>query len=61
MRMTLRTGLLASTVVLIGAVGFATLAGGEAGESLQGRPPEQVVQRGEYLVKIMGCNDCHTP
>jgi hypothetical protein len=20
-----------------------------------------VIQRGEYLVKIMGCNDCHTP
>jgi hypothetical protein len=22
---------------------------------------EQLVQRGEYLVKIMGCNDCHSP
>lgn len=43
------------------AAGFVTLAGGEAQESTQGRAPEQVVQRGEYLVKIMGCNDCHTP
>ena len=59
--MTLRTGLLAIAVVLIGAVGFVTLAGGEAQESTQGRAPEHVVQRGEYLVKIMGCNDCHTP
>jgi mono/diheme cytochrome c family protein len=61
MRMTLRTGLLAIAVVLVGAAGFVTLAGGEAQESTQGRAPEQVVQRGEYLVKIMGCNDCHTP
>ena len=61
MRMTLRTGLLAIAVVLAGAAGFATLSGGEARESTQGRAPEQVVQRGEYLVKIMGCNDCHTP
>ena len=22
---------------------------------------EQFIQRGEYLVKIMGCNDCHSP
>jgi hypothetical protein len=22
---------------------------------------EQIVQRGEYLVTIMGCNDCHSP
>jgi|SRR4051812_6946067 len=24
-------------------------------------PSEGRVKRGEYLVKIMGCNDCHTP
>jgi hypothetical protein len=23
--------------------------------------PENLVKRGEYLVSIMGCNDCHTP
>jgi mono/diheme cytochrome c family protein len=23
--------------------------------------PEQMVQRGEYLVTIMGCHDCHSP
>jgi hypothetical protein len=22
---------------------------------------EQLIQRGDYLVKIMGCNDCHSP
>src|SRR5262245_65827990 len=24
-------------------------------------PPNDRAKRGEYLVKIMGCNDCHTP
>jgi len=23
--------------------------------------PEQLVKRGEYLITIMGCNDCHSP
>jgi hypothetical protein len=23
--------------------------------------PEEMVKRGEYLVTIMGCNDCHSP
>lgn len=23
--------------------------------------PEEVIQHGEYLVAIMGCNDCHSP
>lgn len=23
--------------------------------------PEEVVKQGEYLVEIMGCNDCHSP
>ena len=23
--------------------------------------PEDIVKRGEYLVTIMGCNDCHSP
>jgi hypothetical protein len=26
-----------------------------------GPTPEQIVKRGEYLVTIMGCNDCHSP
>jgi hypothetical protein len=23
--------------------------------------PEDIIKRGEYLVTIMGCNDCHSP
>ena len=41
-----------------------------AGTACQTQPPEQaaappsheaMVARGEYLVTILGCNDCHTP
>ena len=56
-----RTVLIASTaVVFTAAVGLATLSKGEAQSN--GNPLQsERVQRGEYLVKIMGCNDCHTP
>jgi len=49
-----------TAAVFITAVGLTTLSKGEAqgtGEAHQAAK----VQRGEYLVKIMGCNDCHTP
>jgi hypothetical protein len=61
-RVTTPTLWLATTsVLLIAAVGFATLNGREARESAPRPAPDAVIQRGEYLVKIMGCNDCHTP
>ena len=41
------------------AVGYVTLTG-RTRESADARAQARV-QRGEYLVKIMGCNDCHTP
>jgi hypothetical protein len=57
-----RTLLLATSVVIfLAAIGIITLTRGEAQEPSHGRVPEHVVKRGEYLVKIMGCNDCHTP
>ena len=58
-----RTGLIAAGVVLLTAsVGFVSLIGGAAQDVDRPRQPDPgVVQRGEYLVKIMGCNDCHTP
>jgi mono/diheme cytochrome c family protein len=59
---TVRRSVLITTTaaVFITAVGLITLSKGEAqgtGEAHQAAK----VQRGEYLVKIMGCNDCHTP
>lgn len=45
----------------------ATLAAGcgrsseASGPGVAAKPSPDAVARGEYLVKIMGCNDCHTP
>jgi len=56
-----------ATAVILVAAGFVTLSTSQTqSENLvrtQFPSPAQSakVQRGEYLVKIMGCNDCHTP
>jgi mono/diheme cytochrome c family protein len=58
----------ATAVVFVTAAGFVTLSTSQtqsphAGEAQPPSPAAHAakVQRGEYLVKIMGCNDCHTP
>ena len=48
----MQTRVIALVVVLIAAL----LSGCE-----KPPPPPTPVERGEYLVTIMGCNDCHTP
>jgi mono/diheme cytochrome c family protein len=61
---TLRTVVLAgSMAIIIFALGLVTVKGGALLRSADRdrKPAETAVQRGEYLVKIMGCNDCHTP
>jgi hypothetical protein len=51
-----------AVILLTASVGFVTLTGGEAhGTGQPHQPGQAVIQRGEYLVKIMGCSDCHTP
>jgi hypothetical protein len=60
-RTTLRTFVIVSIAASFTAgIGLVTLKG-RAPESASGQAPERTVRRGEYLVKIMGCNDCHTP
>lgn len=44
--------LVAASVALASSVAFAGPAKG---------PKAKLIQRGEYLVKFGGCNDCHTP
>ena len=66
----LRT-LVIGLVVVFGAAGAADHSrepSGRTDDAIQNTPaakkPEgdrQRVARGEYLVRIMGCNDCHTP
>ena len=42
---------------------FAASTQADVGEPLPVKPgfDMQMVKRGQYLVKITGCNDCHTP
>ena len=42
------------------ALPFAATAA-PTGKSANGKGESQQVQRGRYLVKVAGCNDCHTP
>jgi hypothetical protein len=46
--------------VCAGAV-IAVIAVSARGATKQGPPQSAAVKRGEYLVTIGGCNDCHTP
>ena len=39
----------------------AVLCVGFAGISVQVARADDAVQRGKYLVAIIGCTDCHTP
>lgn len=50
-------------MVAVGFLGFGMVTPGDtAVEGTGGAEPESdPVARGSYLVKIMGCNDCHTP
>src|SRR5688572_32481253 len=57
----------ATAVVFVAAAGFVTLSTSQTQSQHAGPAQPSAaahaakVQRGEYLVKIMGCNDCHTP
>jgi len=57
-----KRALLLATAVgfFFAAVGYVTLTG-RSQEAAHSRTSDHVAARGEYLVKIMGCNDCHTP
>lgn len=46
--------------VTAGMLVVATMVG-RAGEAPAGTSEAERVKRGEYLVGVMGCNDCHTP
>ena len=57
----MKSTLIAATAVLfVLAVGFTAMNRTEA-QQLTPTPSPEAITRGEYLVKIMVCNDCHTP
>jgi len=58
------TFIAATAVLFVAAAGFVTLSTSQTRSQETPAQPmldSKKVQRGEYLVKIMGCNDCHTP
>jgi len=53
-----------STILVVSAGILFTGCAGNSGQKAPeiAKPTaEQIVKRGEYLVTIMGCNDCHSP
>ncbi len=55
---TIRSGFATSAIALL--AGIAVLAGVDAARDAA-RAADAQVQRGEYLVTVIGCGDCHTP
>lgn len=59
------TFIAATAIVFAAAAGFVSTTGRmqpqDSARAQPSAPPADRVQRGAYLVKIMGCNDCHTP
>ena len=53
------TAIIAAAILLTAALSTATVGAAQEG----GAQPNKAAQikRGEYLVEIMGCHDCHTP
>jgi mono/diheme cytochrome c family protein len=54
----MRWMLIGATVVALGAAVALALPGSRTSEA---KAVDASVQRGRYLVRIGGCNDCHTP
>ncbi len=48
-------------MVMIGTLGCSPQPEAQATESVPVATAEDPVKRGEYLVGIMGCHDCHSP
>jgi len=50
--------------IALGASGESAFAADKSGKSKPGKPGQSVdakqIERGRYLAKIAGCNDCHT-
>src|SRR6185436_20665290 len=54
------TAIIAAAILLTAVLSTASLqADGTSGAGPQSKAEQ--IARGEYLVEIMGCHDCHTP
>jgi hypothetical protein len=52
---------LSATALVVFAVACSNPAPAPEPETAKEPDPAQVVERGKYLVEIMGCHDCHSP
>jgi cytochrome c553 len=58
------TAIIAAAILLTAVLSTATLGAADTGDVAQKAnvvSKQQQIARGEYLVEIMGCHDCHTP
>lgn len=53
------TALIAAAILLTATLSTATVGAAQEGAAQPNKAAQ--VKRGEYLVEIMGCHDCHTP
>jgi mono/diheme cytochrome c family protein len=61
MQLTTTRTILSATALVFLATGLGRAGSTPPGPQDQGAAPVSPVQRGAYLVRAMGCNDCHTP
>jgi cytochrome c553 len=56
------TALVAAAILLTAVLSTASLRAAAGGGPQKAQPAQKdQIARGEYLVEIMGCHDCHTP
>ena len=53
------TALIVAAILLTATLSTATLGAAQEGAAQPNKAAQ--IKRGEYLVEIMGCHDCHTP
>jgi len=58
--MAIRNHLFPAAVVLLGLVSTGLAAAAPPAEGVQAKASPPTISRGQYLVRIGGCNDCHT-
>ena len=51
----------ATLLAVAGAASVATSTAASASEIVEGASSSNPVERGRYLVTVLGCHDCHTP
>ena len=51
----------AAMILSAAALPLASVAGEASSAKKSDKATQRLIERGKYLVKVAGCNDCHTP